>query len=114
MIKTGSAEEALKSLSESLLMLEKSYAASPTDEILHFRIALIQANLGHGHVALANDQKSSPAQRLAHWREARSWFQKSQGILQVFDDGGKLTGDDAAKFVAVKENLAKRTPQLLN
>jgi tetratricopeptide (TPR) repeat protein len=107
MIKTGAAAEAIKLLTEALLVLEKSFAASPTDEISHFRIALIQADLGHGHVALAEDLKTPPQKRSAHWREARLWFQKSQEILQVFRDAGKLAGEDSARLDAVNEGLAK-------
>jgi hypothetical protein len=99
--------EAIKLLGESLTDLEKSFAASPTDEILHFRIAIIQANLGHGYVALAIDDKTPLAQRLASWPAARSWFQKSHEILQVFRDAGKLAGDDSARLDGVNEGLAK-------
>ena len=107
MIKTGDASEAIKLLSESLAVLEKSFAASPTDEILHFRIALIQANLGHGHTALATDLKTPPAQRPAHWREARSWFLRSREILQRFRDAGKLAREDSATLDAVNEGIAR-------
>ena len=107
MIKTGDAAEAIKLLSESLTAIEKSFAASPTDEIAHFRLATIQADLGHAHVVLATEPTTPGEKRLAHWREARSWFQKSREILQSFRDAGKLTGEDSAKLDAVNEGLAK-------
>jgi tetratricopeptide (TPR) repeat protein len=107
MIKTGEAAEAIRLLSETEAGLEKSFAASPSDEILHFRIASIQGDIGHGHVALASDAKTPPAQRLVHWREARQWFQKSHDILQVFRDAGKLTGADSERLDAVDEGIGK-------
>ena len=107
MIKTGSAAEAIKLLNQSLLTLEKSFAASPTDEQAHFRLANVQAALGKGYAALASDDKTSAQKRLAHWREARSWLQKSQEIYKVFRDAGKTTGEDAARLDAVIEGIAK-------
>lgn len=107
MIKTGEAAEAIKLLNQSLLTLEKSFAASPTDEIAHFRIATVEAGLGQGHVAVASDNRTTGQNRLAHWHEARSWFQKSQRIYKIFLDAGKLTGEDAARLDAVIEGIAR-------
>ncbi len=107
MIKNGNAEEAIKLLSRSLLTLEKSFAVSPTDEIAHFRIANVQAELGKGHAALAGDGRTPMHNRLSHWREARSWLQKSQRIYKTFLDAGKLSGDDAARHDVVIEEIAK-------
>jgi non-specific serine/threonine protein kinase/serine/threonine-protein kinase len=107
MIKTGEASKAIKLLSQSLLELEKSYIASPTDEIAHFRLAITQENLGHGYVALATEGKIPAPQRLTNWREARSWFQKSQAIYRVFGDAGKLVGEDAARLVRATDGIAK-------
>ena len=107
MIKNGEAAEAIELLSQSLLTLEKSFAASPTDEIAHFRIGSVQAGLGQGYAALASESKTSAQRRLVHWREARSWFQKSQEIYGVFRDAGKLTGEDAARLDTVIEEIAK-------
>jgi hypothetical protein len=107
MIKTGSAAEAIKLLNQSHGALEKSFAASPTDEIAHFRMANVEAALGQGHLALASDERTPEQSRLAQWREARLWFQKSQEIYQIFLDAGKLTGDDATKLDVVNEEIAK-------
>ena len=41
------------------------------------------------------------------WREARSWFQKSQKTYKTFLDAGKLTGEDAARLDAVIVEIAK-------
>jgi eukaryotic-like serine/threonine-protein kinase len=107
MIKNGEAGEAIKLLNQSLLNLEKSFAASPTDEIAHFRIAITQSGLGQAHIALASDETTSPHTRLTFWRDARSWLQKSRGILKIFNDEGKLIGEDAAKFEAVNADISR-------
>ena len=107
MIKNGEAEEAIRLLKQSLSPLEKTFAASPTDEIAHFRIAVAEAGLGQGYAVLAADEKSPPQKRLAHLRETCSWFQKSKEIFMTFQTAGKLTGEDAERLEVVNSELAK-------
>jgi hypothetical protein len=107
MIKTGDAAEAIKLLNQSLLTLEKSFAASPSDEMAHFRVGNVQQALGQGYAALASDDKTSTPKRLAHWREARAWFQQSQEIYKVLREAGKITGEDGARLDVVTEEIAK-------
>jgi eukaryotic-like serine/threonine-protein kinase len=107
MIKNGKAAEAIKLLNQSLVSLEKSFAASPTDKTSHFRIANVQAGLGKAHAALASDGRTAAARRLADWREARSWFQRSQKIYKAFRDAGGTTGEDGARLDVVVEEIAK-------
>jgi hypothetical protein len=107
MIKTGSADEAIKLLSEAHETLSKSFAASPTDQIVHFRMANVEAALGQGYLTLASDERAPEQRRLTQWREARSWLQKSQDIYKTFLDAGELTGDDATRLDVVTEDLAK-------
>lgn len=107
MIKTGDAAEAIKLLNQSLLTLEKSFAASPSDEIAHFRVGNVQQALGQGYAALASDDETSRQKRLADWRAARSWFQKSQEIYKALREAGKITGEDGARLDVVTEEIAK-------
>lgn len=107
MIKTGDAAEAIKLLNQSLLTLEKSFAASPSDAIAHFRVGNVKQALGQGYAVLASDDKTSTQKRLAHWREARSWFQKSQEIYKALREAGKITGEDGARLDIVTEEIAK-------
>lgn len=107
LIPEGQAAEAIELLRQPLRMLEQSFAASPTDEIARFRLANVQAGLGQGYAALAAEVETSAPQRLAHWREARAWFQKSREIYQGFRDAGKLTGEDAVRLDTVIAEVAK-------
>ena len=107
LIKRGKPAEAIKLLTAAHSTLEKLFAASPTDEIVRFRIATVEGTFGHGYSALASDNKTPAPNRLAHWREARSWFQKSLEIYKSFRDSGKSTGEDAATVDLVTEEIAK-------
>lgn len=51
--------------------------------------------------ALASDETTPAPRRLAHWHEARTWFQESQEIYKVFYDAGKLSCHDAARLGVV-------------
>ncbi|MCM3874296.1 MAG: protein kinase, partial [Pyrinomonadaceae bacterium] len=105
LIKTGRAAESIELLKKSLLTLQESFAHSPTDEVAHLRIGVVQAGLGKGYVALASNEKSSATKSLADWRAARSWFQKSQEIHKIFFDAGDLVGDDAARYELVNNGI---------
>jgi hypothetical protein len=70
-------------------------------------MAIAEEDLGQGYAALAADDKTSAPKRLAHWREAHSWFLKSQAIYRVFNDAGKLVGEDAARLVTVTEGITR-------
>ena len=107
MIKSGDAAQAIELLEQSLASLEKSFAASPTDQVAHFRLAMVQEGLGQGNAALASDEKISAPKRLAHWREAHLWFKQSLKIYTSFRDAGKTTGEEAAKVDVVAGEIAK-------
>ena len=107
MIKNGHAAEGIELLRQPLLLLERSFAASPTDEIAHFRLANVQQAMGQGYLALAAEAKTPATRRLAHWREARSWLQRSREVYRVFRDAGRLTGEDAARWDTVIAEIAK-------
>jgi hypothetical protein len=55
---------------------------------------------------LAAKGRTPMQNRLSHWREARSWLQKSERIYKTFLDAGKLSGDDAARHDVVIEEIA--------
>lgn len=107
MVETGNAAEAITLLNQSLRTLEKSFANSPTDESAHFKIAMVQAELGRAFASLASDRSLSLQQRLAHWRESRSWLEKSLKIYKAFRDAGKTTGEEAGWVDVVTEEIAK-------
>lgn len=106
MIKAGNADDAIGLLNKSLQDLERSFAASPNDKAAQFRIANVQAELGKAYASLADKQKS-PAQSLSHWREARTWFQKSLAIYKLLRESTTIAGEDGARFDVVSAELAK-------
>ena len=54
-------------------------------------VATAYSGLGSTHVALAADTRHNATMRLAEWREARTWFQKSVDIWTKLKAGGKHT-----------------------
>ena len=103
LVAKGQANGALENFRRALTILEREPVRSGRTTGL----ASTYAGLGKGHAALAANHKTSVQQRLAHWREASSWFQKSLEIYRVFRDAGKLSGEEAAKVSVVTEEIAK-------
>lgn len=63
--------------------------------------------MGDSYIALASNRGEAAAKSLAQWREARSWFQKSQDIYQALRDVAKLTGEDSTRLNLVMERITK-------
>ena len=107
LIQNGRASEAIEALSQSLQTFEKSYAASPNDEISHFRIAEAQAGLARGYFTLASDNSINTSKRLIHLNIARDFFQKSLAIYKSFQEAGMLTGEESDRIEIVTKGLAE-------
>lgn len=107
LIETGNPGEAVRLLDQSLVTLESSFAASPNDELAHFRLANVQAALGTAHAALASAKGIPAGKRLHEWRQARSWFEKSMEIYKPFRAAGKTTGDDDAKVDVAAQGIKR-------
>jgi hypothetical protein len=60
-----------------------------------------------GRLSFPENCADSAQSRLAHFREARSWFQKSQEIYRTFLDAGTLVGEDAARLDTVIAEIAR-------
>lgn len=99
----GEAGGALENFRKAVTILEREPVRSGRTTGL----ASSYAGLGKGHAALAANHKTSAQQRLAHWCEARSWFQKSLEIYRMLRDAGKLTGEDGARLDTVIKEIAK-------
>lgn len=99
----GEVQAALDNYRKALSILERE----PVRRAQTRDLASAYEGLGKGYAALASEGKTSAQKRLAHWREARSWFQKSLEIYGVSRDAGKLTGEEAARLDLVAEEIAK-------
>ncbi len=82
--KVGSPAEALRELRQALAVLEPLASANPSNQML-------RASLANAHTGLAKVEA-----RLGHWREARSWFERSREVWLDLRERGATTGSEAA------------------
>jgi hypothetical protein len=58
-------------------------------------LAEVRYELGTVHATFGADEALPPAERLAHWREARSWFQLAYDTHAAMREAGTLITFDA-------------------
>ena len=86
--RSGDAGGALENCRKGRMIAEALSTANPANAELRALLASTYASLGRAHAALANAGRSSEANQLEHWREAREWLQKGMTILTDLRDRG--------------------------
>ncbi len=89
--KSGDSAGALEAGQRSLAIAEQLSVANPSNPELSVIVATACSGLGSTHATFAADTRHNAAMRLAEWREARTWFQKSMDIWTKLKAGGKFT-----------------------
>ena len=77
LLQTGDLTGALDHHRQALSIAEAASSAVSTDLYARWRLADSYSNLGEYYATLGASPRNTPQQRLANWREARSWCQKS-------------------------------------
>lgn len=72
---------ALESLRAALAVGEQLHAADAKNTQVHYLLAVSLHELGKVSAMLASEPGAGVATRVRHWREARSWFQRSHDAL---------------------------------
>ncbi len=105
LILVGRASEGITHLEKVLNDLREMYAASPKEEVLHFRIAVANEAMGKGYFALGNDNKIERNERIKNLREAKKYFESSYEVLKDYRDRKIIVGEEAARVDAIAENI---------
>jgi len=98
--------EAIASYRRSAMFNEKFLAANPTNALVRPALATDYFKLGKQYAMLASDTKTPRSKRMDHWREARSWYQRSLDTLLELRASGALAAayavkpDEAAREIA--------------
>jgi tetratricopeptide (TPR) repeat protein len=93
----GNHQAAIPLLQTSLARQEELLRIDPSSDIVRFRIATTQQELGTAECALAAERTRPASQRMQFWREGRSHLRTSLDALTAFRNRGAITGDEAAK-----------------
>ena len=98
LIATGDPAGAVHILRGALEIFNEIRAADPDNEMTRARLAAIHASLGAAYAArAAGVGKGRVAQRIAYWRAARGWFQKSRDAWLDLRNRGATTGTEAVE-----------------
>ena len=76
LLKLDKIEDAQKEFDQSLALLEPRFRADSNNQEVLYALAETYTSEGRTSAALA-ERSRAPAKQLAHWKEARDWFQKS-------------------------------------
>jgi non-specific serine/threonine protein kinase/serine/threonine-protein kinase len=92
---------------EGLEIRRNLYAAEPTNPRRRDTVANSYAQLGETEAILAASARIPPAKRIAHWKEARSWYQRALEIYTDLKAKGTLRGKDSGEPDRIVREIAK-------
>jgi tetratricopeptide (TPR) repeat protein len=105
--KRGDFKGALEAGQRSLAIAKQLSVANPSNPELSVIVATACSALGSTHATFAGDTRHSTSMRLAEWREARKWFQKSMYIWTGVKAGGKFTSVAYGSPQQVQQEIAR-------
>jgi serine/threonine protein kinase len=106
MVKAGKTTD-IEYIREGLEIRHKLYAAEPANPRRRDTVANSYAQLGDAEAILSTNPRVPPAQRIAHWKEARSWYQLALEIYSDLKVKGALRGKDSAEPDRIAREIAK-------
>lgn len=103
----GDLQSALTNAQQAKTLDEVLVTAAPKNVVARSNLALIYSQLGKVNSLIAAKPGAGTEQQVAHWRESRSWYQKSLDIWQDMKSKATLNGADANKPDDVANEIAK-------
>ncbi len=85
LLETGDLNAALDHNRQALAIAEASSSSIATDLYARWRLADSYSSLGRYYAALGANVRNPPEERLANWREARAWSEKSLTLWNDWD-----------------------------
>jgi eukaryotic-like serine/threonine-protein kinase len=85
LLESGDAWAAQQRYEEALAVLRALAPSNPNRIIWQLALADCYERMGKLHAALGANSKTPRTQRIQHWQEALSWYQKSQDVWERWD-----------------------------
>jgi serine/threonine protein kinase/Flp pilus assembly protein TadD len=104
---TGDAVGALESQRKALMISEALSAEDPTNTWFLRDLAVAYTKLGEAHTVFASKSTAPVNKRTEHWRQARSWHQKSLNLWLDMRNRGILRGSDASVLDEIAREITK-------
>jgi tetratricopeptide (TPR) repeat protein len=93
----GEPARALESELAASKLFEALSRVDPTNTTKRAQLASTYSGLGKNEVALAEARATAAGQRGAHWRAARSWYEKSEILFRELRKAGATLPDPSAR-----------------
>jgi tetratricopeptide (TPR) repeat protein len=103
---------ALRSYGRAIIIREQLSAKDPENAEVRAELASSDAKLGQAHIAMASNPKIRQASRVEHWREARSWLQRSLKLWTTMRLNGTLPGSNASQPDSIAAQIARCDSEL--
>jgi tetratricopeptide (TPR) repeat protein len=100
----GEIEMALQSYRQAIAIREQLSAKDPENAEARAGLAASYAKMGRAHITLASNPKMRGGE---HWREARSWLQRSLKLWINMRQNGTLRGSDASQPDSIATQIAR-------
>ncbi len=105
--KTGQPSLALEPGRRAVAMLEAISAADPSSALFTRNLGLAQEKMAEVFVAFGANPAASVSERVAHWEEARSWYERELHSFAALQQRGALRPSDADVPATLAEKLAQ-------
>lgn len=103
----GEAREAVDTARKSLTIFESLIASDPTSAVARRDLALAYETVGGIYATLASSPTTPAPLRAAHWRDARSWYQRSLDIFLDMRARGILRASDVHYLEDLPRSIAQ-------
>jgi non-specific serine/threonine protein kinase/serine/threonine-protein kinase len=103
----GETGMALRSYGRAITIWEQLSTKDPENAEVRAELASSYAKLGQTHIAMASNTKIRPANRVEHWREARSWLRRSLKVWTNMRLNGTLPGSNASQPESMAAQVAR-------
>jgi tetratricopeptide (TPR) repeat protein len=107
LVKNGEVEQGLVNLHQALAIFQSAPPAESENDFVLSGTAETYSGMGMAEAALATNKKLVFDQRVRHWREAESWYQRSLEIWAQMRNRGALARVDADKPEELTKEIAK-------
>jgi thioredoxin-like negative regulator of GroEL len=88
-------------------ILESVHQIDPTNAAVQGDLAYVYSLVANTFAKMAESEKTPAAQKSAHWREARAWYQKSLKQWTDLRDRGALVKGDEKEPDRIAGEIAK-------
>lgn len=107
LVTQGNAEAGLQKLLHSLSIFQDLARKAPASNYLSYKFGNAYSQIAGAHVVLASRPNLHHAQQIEHWREARSWYQKSLAVWLDLKYQGKLGGEEVGEPERLPQEITK-------